>query len=144
VAIFDRERPAQDCIAKSLTVGVRIGDAEVNFDEATQAHAAWKIKLAVNIKRPDGTLRPSEIGADNRCPLGQWLHGDAKKFSSLAEYQTLIAEHARFHVAAGKVAEQANAGRELNAEAVLGGNSEFATASLNVVKAIGNLKTKVG
>ncbi len=55
-----------------------------------------------------------------------------------------MTEHARFHRAAAKVAEQANAGREMNAEAVLGGNSEFATASLNVVKAIKNLKGKMG
>ncbi len=117
---------------------------EVNFDDAIQAHAAWKIKLAVYLKKPDGAIKPAEIGADNRCALGQWLYGDAKKFSSLAEYQTLMTEHARFHRAASKVAEQANAGREMNAEAVLGGNSEFATASLNVVKAIKNLKGKMG
>ncbi len=114
----------------------------MNFDEAIQAHAAWKIKLAVYLKKPDGTLRPSEIGADNRCALGQWLYGEAKKFSSLPEYQTLIAEHARFHRAAAKVAEQANAGQEVLADVALGGDSEFATASRNVVKAITNVQGK--
>ena len=116
----------------------------MNFDDAIQAHAAWKIKLAVYLKKADGTIKPAEIGVDNKCPLGQWLHSDAKKFSSLPAYQTLMTEHARFHRAAGKVVEQANAGQQLSAEATLGGNSEFATASLNVVKAIKNLKGKVG
>jgi methyl-accepting chemotaxis protein len=116
----------------------------VNFDDAIQAHAAWKIKLAVYLRKPDGTLNPAEISAENRCPFGQWLYGDAKKYSSLPEYQTLITEHARFHRAAAKIAEQANAGRTMNTEEVLGGGSEFSDASLSVVKAIKNLQGKVG
>jgi methyl-accepting chemotaxis protein len=116
----------------------------VNLEEAIQAHAAWKIKLAVYLKKPDGSLKPSEIAADGRCPLGQWLSGDGKKHSSLPEYQTLMAEHARFHRAAASVTEQANSGRAMNAEDVLGGGSEFASASLSVVKAIKNLQGKVG
>jgi methyl-accepting chemotaxis protein len=116
----------------------------VNLDDAIQAHAAWKIKLAVYLKKPDGSLKPAEIGADSRCPLGQWLHGDATKYSSLPEYQTLIAEHARFHKAAANIAEQANGGRKLNSDEVLGGGSEFASSSLNVVKAIKNLQNKLG
>jgi hypothetical protein len=116
----------------------------VNFDDAIQAHAAWKIKLAVYIKHPDGEIKSADLGVDNQCPLGQWLHGEAKKkFSSVAEYQTLVLEHARFHRAAGKIAEEANSGQALNAEAVLGAGSEFATASLSVVKAIRNLKATV-
>ena len=116
----------------------------MNFDDAIQAHAAWKIKLAVYLKNPDGTIKSTDIGTDNRCALGQWLHGEAqKKFSSLAEYQTLMTEHVRFHRAAGRIADQANSGGQMNAEAVLGGDSEFATSSLNVVKAIRKLKSKV-
>jgi hypothetical protein len=116
----------------------------VNLDEAIQAHAAWKIKLAVYLKKPDGSLKPAEIGADSRCPLGQWLHGDAAKYSSLPEYQTLMTEHARFHKTAANIAEQANGGRQLNSDEVLGSGSEFATTSLSVVKAIKNLQNKLG
>jgi hypothetical protein len=115
----------------------------MNFDDAIQAHAAWKIKLAVYLKRPDGSIKPADVGSDSRCQLGQWLHGDAKKHASLPEYKALIAEHAHFHRCAAKIAEQADAGRKMNPEEVLGGSSEFATASLNVVKAIKNLRTKV-
>jgi hypothetical protein len=116
----------------------------VNLEDAIQAHAAWKIKLAVYIKKPDGSLKPAEIGADGRCPLGQWLHGEAAKHSSLPEYQTLMAEHARFHKTAANIAEQANSGRKLNTEEALGGGSEFAAVSLSVVKAIKNMQTKLG
>jgi hypothetical protein len=116
----------------------------VNFDDAIQAHAAWKVRLAAYIKNPDGKIQAIDIGSDHRCPLGQWLDGEAKqKFSSLPEYQTLISEHARFHRAAGKIVDQANSGKALDAVAVLGGTSEYGTASLNIVKAIRNLRAKV-
>ena len=116
----------------------------MNFDDAVQAHAGWKIELAVYLKHPDGTIKSGEVGNDNRCLLGQWLHGEAKKkYSSLPEYQTLMTEHARFHHIAGKIAGQADSGQVVNTEAVLGGDSEFATASLSVIKAIRTLKAKV-
>jgi len=116
----------------------------VNFDDAIQAHAGWKIKLAVYLKHPDGTINSVETGTDNRCPLGQWLHGEAKKkYSSLPEYQTLMTEHALFHRIAGKIAGQADSGQVVNSEAALGNGSEFAKASLGVIKAIRTLKAKV-
>ena len=60
----------------------------VNFDDAIQARAGWKIKLADYLKHPGGTIKSGEVGADNRCLRGQWLRGEAKKkYSSLPEYQ---------------------------------------------------------
>ncbi len=116
----------------------------MNFEEAVQVHATWKIKLATYAKNPDGKIQGSDIGADHRCALGQWLYGEGKeKFSSLQEYRTLMSEHARFHRAAGKIADRANSGQTLHAQAMLGGSGEFSAASLNVVKAIWNMKAKV-
>ncbi len=59
------------------------------------------------------------------------------------EYKTLIGEHARFHCAAGDVIDQANSGRQLNADNVLHHSSEYGIASRNVVMAIMDLKRKV-
>ena len=78
----------------------------MNFDEAIQAHAAWKVKLSAYLYKCDGSLKSADVRVDNRCPLGQWLHGEGKKYASLAEYQTLIKEHARFHLAAGECDRQ--------------------------------------
>ena len=55
-----------------------------------------------------------------------------------------MTEHARFHKTAANIAEQANGGRQLNSDEVLGSGSEFATTSLSVVKAIKNLQNKLG
>lgn len=116
----------------------------MNFDEAIQAHSAWKMKLASYLRRPDGSLDPAIIRPDNRCALGQWLHGEGAKHAGSAEYKTLVAEHARFHRAAASVVDMAHAGKDTSAETALGSSSEFGTASKNVVAAIMSLKRKVG
>ena len=115
----------------------------MNFDDAIQAHAGWKIKPADYLKHSGGTFTSGETGTDNRCLPGQWLHGEAKKnHSSLPHHQTLMTEH-RFHRIVGKIAGRADSGQVVNAEAALGNDSEFAIASLHVQRAIRTLKVNV-
>jgi methyl-accepting chemotaxis protein len=116
---------------------------QVNWDDAVKAHAAWKMKLLDYIRDPSKKLDPAVVGVDNRCPLGQWLHGDAKaKLGGVPEFETLVAEHARFHRAVGCAVEEVNAGKVLNDQAVLGWESEYAASSRSVVTAITTLKRK--
>jgi methyl-accepting chemotaxis protein len=114
----------------------------MNFDEAIQAHSAWKVKLAVYVRKPDGALRSNEVRAPNRCALGKWLEGSGMKYASLPEYKTLVAEHAQFHVSAASVIEKADSGAKLEQDATLGADSHFGIASRNVVKAIMDLRKK--
>ncbi|MGO9483926.1 MAG: CZB domain-containing protein [Rhodomicrobium sp.] len=114
----------------------------MNLDEAVKAHSAWKMKLSVYLRHPDHSIDPAEAGNDDHCPLGKWLQGDGKKLSGLPEYKTLVSEHARFHRAVGRVVEQANAGKNVQEESMLGSDSEFADASRNIVQAIVQLKRK--
>jgi methyl-accepting chemotaxis protein len=116
----------------------------MNLDDAIKAHAAWKLKLSTYFRKPDKSINPAEAGRDDRCPLGQWLHGDGKKqLSGLPEYKTLMDEHARFHRAVGAAVQQADAGKKLDEELVLGWDSEFASSSRNIVTTIVQLKKKV-
>ncbi len=101
----------------------------MDLDEAVQAHASWKIKLSSYLRKPDGSLKPVDARIENRCALGQWLHGEGRKFSSLPEYLALLTEHARFHNAAADVIDKANSGKETNQDRALGAGSEYATAS---------------
>jgi methyl-accepting chemotaxis protein len=115
----------------------------MNLDEAVKAHAGWKMKLSAYLRRPDNSINAAEVGSDNHCPLGQWLHGEAKKtLSSFPEYKTLVAEHARFHRAVGGAVEQANAGKKLDEGHLFGWDSEFAASSRNIVSAVVQLKKK--
>ena len=66
-----------------------------------------------------------------------------KKVSRSARIQDLIAEHARFHRAVGAAVEQANAGKKVGDQVILGWDSEFAASSRNIVSIIVQLKKKV-
>ena len=52
-------------------------------------------------------------------------------------------EHARFHRAVGAAVQQADTGKKLDEELVLGWDSEFAASSRNIVTTIVQLKKKV-
>jgi methyl-accepting chemotaxis protein len=115
----------------------------VDLEQAIQAHASWKQKLTICLERPGGTPKAAEIRADSRSELGQWLYGEGKKFASLDEYKILLAEHARFHLAAAKAMETVRAGQATKEEVTQNNDSEFASASRNVVAAITALKDRV-
>jgi hypothetical protein len=122
---------------------VRPEEIRVNWDDAVKAHAAWKMKLLNYIRDPSKKLDPAVVGVDNRCPLGMWIHSDAKaKLGGVPEFEELIAEHARFHRAVGAAVAKVNAGEVLNDQAVLGWESEYAAASRSVVTTITKLKRK--
>ena len=116
----------------------------MTWDDAVKAHAAWKLRLLAYIRDPSKKLDPAHVGADNRCPLGIWLHSEAKqKLAGVPEFETLIAEHARFHRAVGSAVEQVNAGKLVSQQTVLGWESEFAASSRNIVTTIMKLKREV-
>lgn len=116
----------------------------MDFDEAIKAHSSWKVKLSQYLRKPDGSLKASEIELDNKCALGQWIHGEGTKFRNAPEYSTLISEHAQFHKAAAEVVRKADSGKDVSEEVVIGSNSDFGKRSSAVVNAIMTLKRKLG
>lgn len=115
----------------------------MDFDAAILAHSSWKMKLSGYLRKPDGSLNAGEVRADNRCALGQWLHNDGRRHSSMPEYRCLVAEHARFHRCAAHIVECANMGEQTQEATALGSNSEYADASTKVVSAIMAMKRKI-
>jgi hypothetical protein len=68
----------------------------MDFDQAVVAHIAWKQKLTTYLEKRDGSLNAREAVLDNKCPLGQWIHGEgSSKCSKFPEFSTLKTEHAR-------------------------------------------------
>ncbi len=116
----------------------------MNFDDAIAAHVEWKTKLKKYLKQPDHSLKSADVAVDNKCSLGQWIHGDGKKFASLREFSELQSEHQRFHKAAAAVIAKADAGKDQNEEVALGSKSEYSSASSAVVSAIMAMKAKAG
>lgn len=114
----------------------------MNFDDAVAAHSEWKRKLYSYVRKPDHSLKADEVAANDRCALGQWLKGEAQKFSALPEFSKLAAEHTRFHKAAADIVNRVDSGQDVSADLAIGGGSEFGRASSAVVLAIMDMKKK--
>ena len=114
----------------------------MDFTEAEIVHREWKLKLRNALANRE-SLDEAIISADNRCSLGQWLHGEAKtKFSNLISYEDCLAKHARFHSCAGNVAKAINAKKYAEAEAMLAASTEYMFASVELLEAISVLKSE--
>lgn len=115
----------------------------MNFDEAVRTHCLWKIHLlgiiAGTITDP---LDPKVIEADDTCALGIWIHGEAKEYAHLDEYQMLLKEHASFHRKVGKAVTLVHGGLFDQAKSYLE-TSQFTDASKRIIHAIRSLQKAV-
>ncbi len=112
----------------------------MDLNGAIAAHAEWKLKLRSAIAAKT-QLDATKIGQDNQCPLGQWLHGEARtKYGALSAYSACLHAHADFHREAGRVARLINEKKYSEAEAVLGAGTTYSAASGTASVAINRLK----
>ena len=112
----------------------------MDLDAATQAHTQWKVKLRMAISQQQ-TLDLATIKADNCCPLGQWLHGEAKGLDGrIPAYRDCVTRHAAFHSAAASVGEAINQKRYAQPEKMLEPGTPYAAATTAVASAILGLK----
>jgi hypothetical protein len=112
----------------------------MDLETAIQAHGEWKLKLRGAIQKKE-QLDAASIAKDNVCPLGQWLHGEAKaKYAAAKTYASCVDKHATFHREAGKVAAAINVGKYDDASAMLAAGTSYAAASSAVATAIIDLR----
>ena len=117
------------------------GQQKMDFERSIQAHVRWKAKLAAYLKHPDRSLDAATTSQDSACDLGKWLHGEGRRFAGAPEFARLVAEHARFHRAAGDIIRRADSGQQVSEDVALGGQSEFAQASGTVIGCLMKAKT---
>jgi hypothetical protein len=116
----------------------------MNFDDAVAAHSQWKVRLQSVINGSiKEVLDPATVAMDNRCVLGQWIHGEAKEYSVLPEYETLRKEHAAFHNCAAAVLRTYLDGDAAKAKAMIDPGDAFHDASIKTIWAIQRLRSKV-
>lgn len=112
----------------------------MDFDSAVSAHVEWKQKLR-SAMASKSQLDAASISKDNCCPLGKWLHGEARsKFAAIPAYRECVEAHAGFHREAGRIAGLINQNRHADAEASLASGTVYANASTGAVVAINRLK----
>jgi hypothetical protein len=116
----------------------------MDLDKALQAHGEWKLKFRMAMQKKQ-TLDADAIGRDNVCPLGQWLHGEAKaKYAGLKTYGICVDKHACFHREAGTVAATINARQYDRAADMLEAGTSYTMASSAVGGAILGLRKEAG
>jgi len=114
----------------------------MDLDSAVRAHAEWKTKFRSAIAKKE-QLDAARIQVDNACPLGQWLHGEARTaHGKLASYGPCVEKHAAFHKEAGRIAAAINAGDFAKAEAMMAGGTTYSNVSSEVGVAIIRLRTE--
>ena len=111
-----------------------------DFDKAIEAHRQWKVKLRKAIAHHE-KLDADVICRDDRCPLGQWLHGaGGQQWGNKPRFVELLGKHAAFHKTAGAVARTINAGQYGQASALIDSGSDFARASTEVATVLAAVK----
>jgi methyl-accepting chemotaxis protein len=116
----------------------------MDLNQAGQAHSEWKIKLRMAIAKQE-TLDAGSMSADDQCPLGQWMHGEAKaKFGNLPSFADCVVKHAAFHKEVGKVAQAINAKNYTAAKTMMDANTPYALAANEFIVALGTLRKEAG
>ncbi len=137
----DTQRPSSAALL-SLSQPSSPG-AGFDFDSAIEAHRQWKVRLRQAITQK-AQLDASSICRDDRCPLGQWLHGTgSKRWGSRPLFSQLLDSHAQFHQTAGAVAKVINAGQYTDAEQLIGAGSAFARVSTEVSALLAKAKREL-
>jgi diguanylate cyclase (GGDEF)-like protein/PAS domain S-box-containing protein len=103
----------------------------MDFDAAINAHLEWKARLTEYLRAPDRSLSESEIGRDDLCDLGRWLHDDPPVDDSTL--RVLIDRHALFHRAVAAVVARAHDGDRVDDELVEGALTDVGVASGSLI-----------
>jgi len=113
---------------------------DFDFDQAIEAHRAWKVKLRTAIQRKE-QLDAATICRDDRCPLGKWLHGaGGRQYGSRPRFVELVDKHRGFHESAGAIAQLINQHRYGEATRLMDSGSAFAENSTAVAMTLSGIK----
>ena len=115
----------------------------MNFDDAIAAHTAWKKELKAYFTTGESNLQRSDIGRDDKCPLGQLIHDREPCFSMLPEFAGLKANHARFHEVAAELVTRWRQDPSVVEEIELGARSQFTRATSALVRSIIMLRKRL-
>lgn len=118
-------------------------EEDLDFQKWIAAHRNWRQRLVAYLDGSSSeTLDESVICHDNRCDLGEWIHGNGNKFyGDVPVFQRLIQDHAAFHRSAAEVVGQFKQGGEKDARRIL--NGEFDLCSMRVIGGLEQLERQV-
>jgi Chemoreceptor zinc-binding domain len=104
---------------------------------AIGAHGMWKTRLRSAIASGTSEFSPAQIGVDNACAFGKWIHGVADtQVKGSSGYQMCLRLHRDFHAVAGRVLSLALAGRKAEADRAMAAGGEYTAASGALTRAM--------
>jgi len=139
-----KEKKAEAADKKAAAEGKREAAAQLSFDGVIAAHEQWKERLLRFVEDGVGELTAQDVEnvrCDDKCTLGQWIHGTAKdKFGKDRLFTDLLGEHAGFHNCAADVIEHVRYKRLTYSRLVIAG--DFTRRSRKVVGLLEMLRGK--
>jgi hypothetical protein len=122
--------------------GIDMQEAMIGLDIETAkfAHENWKLRLLAYLEgKSTESFSPEVICFDDRCDLGQWIHGQGKaRLGQFPGFTALMGHHKMFHYAASNVVSLQNAGHPTEARHML--EHQLAEFSKAVTKDLDNLQ----
>lgn len=120
--------------------------ANTQIEQAIGTHGLFKLRLksAIALGRLEGSV--ATLGSHINCPFGKWMASAAVAPATKAstQYANVDLLHARFHVAAAKVASLAIDGKPVEAAAALERDGEFGIAAAELTAAMLDWKGHIG
>jgi methyl-accepting chemotaxis protein len=114
------------------------------IDNAIGAHGMWKQRLRSAIQEGRSEFTVSGTKVDNACAFGKWLYSLPQSEKSSLNWTTVQKLHARFHEETANILGLALTSNKTDAENALTGiNSEFASISAELTRAMGKWKSSV-
>ena len=131
---------------RTLAMGAITGaTVQEQIQKAITAHGVFKVKLGQMIEAGTNEMTPPVAGADDQCPVGQWLYnGIDPSAKANPGYQNVRELHATFHHAAGEVVTLAAARKRTEALEAMEMGSTFKQASAKLVIALTNWSESLG
>ena len=109
------------------------------IQKAITAHGVFKVRLGQMVEASGTEMTAAVAGADDQCPLGQWLYGGVSAMDKAnPQFQVVKDLHATFHHAAGEVVALSAARKRTEALAAMEMGSTFKQTSAKLVIALTN------
>lgn len=120
--------------------------ATSQIEQAIGTHGLFKLRLrsAISTGRLEGSV--ATLGSHLNCAFGKWMDSPsvAPPTKASSQYAKVDLLHARFHVAAAKVAALAIAGKADEAKAALEPDGEFSLVAAEFMTAMHEWKGNIG
>lgn len=124
---------------EDLVVGEDEKISSLSLNSAIATHRKWATRLNDYVNGNSSEVLDSrEVGADNNCILGKWIHDEGKRnYSNLSEWHELLMVHAQFHRCAGDIIHHVDQKNLTEARKLL--SDEFKNHSVKIQLALARL-----